>query len=134
MTKATSAWRKAVTVFSRPPFPLVAALAAIALFPAQAASDEGEDLFNKKCRTCHKLEPGKHTLGPSLAGIVGKKAGTTDFTRYKALKGSDVIWNEENLSAWIENPKEFIGAKTSMVVKIKDEDDRKAIIEYLKKH
>lgn len=123
-----------MTSLSRTTFALVAALIATTILPAQATSDEGEDLFKKKCRTCHKLDPGKHTVGPSLAGIVGKQAGSTNFKRYKALKGSDVIWTEENLSAWIENPKEFIGARTSMVVKIKDEDDRKAIIEYLKKH
>ena len=29
----------------------------------------------RKCQACHSFEPGKNTLGPSLAGIFGKKAG-----------------------------------------------------------
>ena len=111
---------------------LFAVLMASSGFSYPAFADEGEDLYKRHCKKCHRLEPGKHTLGPSLAGIVGKQAGTTDFKRYRALKGSDLVWTEENLNAWIEDPKGFIGTNTSMVVKIKDEEDREAIIEYLK--
>ena len=32
-------------------------------------------LVYRKCQACHSLEAGKNTLGPSLAGIFGKKAG-----------------------------------------------------------
>jgi nitrite reductase (NO-forming) len=34
----------------------------------------GRQVF-KKCQACHSLEPGKTILGPSLAGIVGRKSG-----------------------------------------------------------
>ena len=44
-------------------------LACIVLMPAQAAADgHGEKLFKQHCKKCHSLEPGKHGLGPSLAG------------------------------------------------------------------
>ena len=33
-------------------------------------------LVFRKCQACHSMEPGKALLGPSLAGIVGRKAGT----------------------------------------------------------
>jgi len=45
---------------------------------AQPASKEiqaGRLVF-RKCQACHSLENGKNGLGPSLAGIVGKKAGS----------------------------------------------------------
>ena len=108
------------------------AAAAFALSPAPASADAGQDLFNKHCKNCHRMEPGKHTLGPSLANIVGKPAGQQDFDRYKGLKGADFAWTEENLDAWLANPKEFLGKSTSMVSRVKDANDRKAIIEYLK--
>ncbi|MBT4218799.1 MAG: c-type cytochrome [Rhodospirillaceae bacterium] len=98
---------------------------------AFAASD-GEKVF-KKCKACHTVKKGgKHKSGPNLFGIVGRKAGTTDFKRYKALKKSDITWSVDNLDKWLANPKKFIGKKTSMSLKLKKESDRKAVIAYLK--
>src|ERR1019366_8153923 len=34
----------------------------------------GRQVF-RKCQACHSIEPGKNLLGPSLSGIVGRKAG-----------------------------------------------------------
>jgi len=112
---------------------IAAALACFAFLPATTSmAADGTKLFKKNCKKCHSMEPGKHAIGPSLADIIGKQAGQQEFKKYKALKDSDIIWTEDNLSAWIENPKKFIGKKTTMVVKIKKEEDREAIIEYMK--
>ena len=47
--------------------------------PAAAATVDGDATTGRqvfrKCQACHSLEPGKNALGPSLAGIVGKKSG-----------------------------------------------------------
>lgn len=112
---------------------LFTALAFIAALPATTASAaDGAAMFKKHCSKCHSMEPGKHAIGPSLAGIFGMQAGTQDFKKYKALKGSDVVWDETNMDAWIANPKEFIGKTTTMAVKVKKADERKAIIEFMK--
>ncbi|MCK5166605.1 MAG: c-type cytochrome [Rhodospirillaceae bacterium] len=115
----------------------VALTIAIAATASTANADaDGAKIFKKKCGACHGFT--KHKIGPSLAGIVGKKAGTTDFKKYKAFKGgSDIVWDEKNLDAWITNQKDFLKAKgikkkSSMKAKIKKEKDRKAIIAYLK--
>jgi len=97
----------------------------------------GEDVFNKKCKTCHTVEEGKHRTGPSLAGVVGRKAGSTDFKRYKGLKDADFVWDETMLVEYIGDPKGFVkshtGNKTtSMTFKLKDETDRANVVEYLK--
>lgn len=101
--------------------------------PAFASGDAelGKAVFTKKCKVCHATEAGKHKNGPSLAGIIGRKAGSTDFAGYLGLKGSAVVWDAENMDAFLANPKKFVGAKT-MVVKLKKEDDRNNVIEYLK--
>lgn len=114
---------------------IVAALTCITLLPVQAIADEdGEKLYKQHCKKCHSLEPGKHQLGPSLAGIFGQQAGKQDFDKYKALVDSDIVWDEENMDAWIADPKKFIGQRTTMVVKVKKSEQRAAIIEYIKEH
>lgn len=115
--------------------------ATVALSSASAmAKSSGEKLFKKKCGVCHSMEPGKHKLGPSLAGIVGRAAGTVEgFKKYKAMKGAKFTWDEATLDSWITDQKKFLKAnkdivgntKTSMSAKIKKEKDRKAIIDYL---
>ena len=97
----------------------------------------GEEVFNKKCKTCHTVEEGKHRTGPSLAGVVGRKAGSTDFKRYKGLKDADFVWDETMLIEYIGDPKAFVQLHTdhkttSMTFKLKDETDRANVVEYLK--
>ncbi|MBT4933079.1 MAG: c-type cytochrome [Rhodospirillaceae bacterium] len=96
-----------------------------------ADAEDGAKLFKKRCGSCHSTEAGKHKNGPSLAGIIGRKAGSTDFAKYKGLKGSDVVWDDKNMDQFLANPKKFVGAKT-MAYKLKKEDQRAVIIAYLK--
>lgn len=105
---------------------------AVALSSSAAVADSaaGKKLFKKKCGACHKME--KHAIGPMLKGVIGRKAGSTDFKKYKALKGADFVWDEKSIDGWLTNPKKFIGKKTSMASKLKKPKDRAAIIDYLK--
>mgnify|MGYP002630739538 CR=1 FL=1 len=99
-------------------------------FVAAADADSGPSIFKKRCAVCHSTEAGKHKNGPSLAGVIGRKAGSSEFTKYTGLKGSDVVWDAASLDKFLANPKKFVGAKT-MVFKLKKEDERAAIIAYL---
>ena len=107
--------------------------------PGAAIAADGAKVF-RKCAACHSTEAGKHKVGPSLAGVVGRKAGTAEGfeKRYKGLKDADWSWDEASLMAYLENPSKFTKAKTgkrsSMGLKLKKEDDRKAVFEYLKAH
>ena len=94
----------------------------------------------KKCKSCHNFDS-SHKVGPGLAGIVGKAAGSTDFAKYsKDLKAGGWNWDEEHLRAWMckskDAIKEFSGnpkAKTKManqkVCKAKHQDE---VIAFLK--
>lgn len=122
--------------FSIVAYGLIAALMTMA--PPQVKAADGAKVF-KKCKVCHDLEAGKHKVGPSLAGVVGRKAGTADgYTKYKGLKDADWIWTEAELMAYLENPTAYIKAKnggsSSMSLKLKKEDQRIAVIEFLKNH
>ena len=70
-----------------------------------AAQSGGEEAFNNACRTCHSVKPGDNRLGPSLSGITGKKAGSSDgFAYSQSLKNSGVTWDAKTLDAFIANP------------------------------
>jgi len=79
-------------------------LSAFASGEALAASPES------RCKACHTFDKGgKAKVGPNLFGVVGRKAGSTDFEKYSAsLKGGNWVWSKENLKAWVCDSKEAI--------------------------
>jgi mono/diheme cytochrome c family protein len=64
-------------------FLAVAAVACTSgLAAAQDKAKQGETIFKRTCGACHTVEPGKNRIGPSLAGVVGRKAGTAEEFKY----------------------------------------------------
>jgi cytochrome c len=102
--------------------------------PVQGAdAAKGQRLF-QACAACHSIEPGRHLTGPSLAGVVGKKAGTAEgFRRYSdALKSADLVWNEGTLDAWLADPAALVPGNLMTFPGIKDPAARQDLIAYLK--
>ncbi len=120
-------------------FPALGMAIAVALASASAFAGDpvkGEKVF-KKCKACHSAKPGKHKVGPSLAGVFGRKAGTAEgFKKYRGLKGADWTWDEALLEEYLTDPKKFVkkrGAKgTAMAFRLKKADQRADVIAYLK--
>ncbi len=112
--------------------------AALVAWPAAAGAApdaaEGKQVFNDRCAVCHSTKPEFHKEGPSLAGVYGRRAGTAPFfPHYQALKGSDVVWTDATLDAWLTDPRAFAGGRdTAMTFKLPDPDERAAVIAYLK--
>ena len=87
----------------------------------------------RQCQTCHVKEVGVNKVGPSLAGIVGRPAGTIPGFRYsEANKGSGITWTEQELYVYLENPKAKIPGTIMAFVGIKDSQKRADLIAYLK--
>lgn len=104
--------------------------------PAGSAADAagGQEAFNNACRTCHSTKAGDNRLGPSLAGIVGKKAGSESGYQYSpSLKGSGITFDEATLDKFITNPDSVVpGNNMKPYTGISDTTIRAKIIAFLK--
>lgn len=120
------------TVFT---FKMATVLFALLTDTAIAAGDpeRGERGF-QACMICHSVHAGEHSTGPSLANLLSRKAGTAEgFPHYsQALKDSNVIWNENNLDQWLNDPRRFIPGTNMAVKGIKGAQERADVIAYLK--
>jgi cytochrome c len=87
----------------------------------------------RQCQTCHVKDVGVNKVGPSLAGVVGRAAGTVPGFRYsEANKGSGITWSEQELYVYLKDPKAKIPGTTMAFVGIKDSQKRADLISYLK--
>ena len=112
---------------------LFSALALSVSAPAYAGdAAAGEKVF-KKCKACHTLEEGKNRVGPSLAGVVGRAAGTVEGYKYsKAMKESGLTWDEATLDTFLTKPKDLVKKTKMAFAGLKKEEDRANVIAYLK--
>ena len=95
---------------------------------------KGEKIFKTRASQCHtSARRGENGVGPNLWGLVGRKAGTQLGYDYSDVnKNSGVVWSEENLFNYLENPKKFLPGTKMSFAGIKSEKDRRDIIAYMK--
>lgn len=113
---------------------IAAAVFALSAVPAQAAGnpEAGKKAF-AKCRACHQLAEGKHTVGPSLHGVFGRKSGTAEGFKYSdAMKEKGVVWDETTLAAYLADPKGYIPKNKMVFPGIKKESELADLIAFLK--
>jgi cytochrome c len=111
-----------------------AAFAAMAAAPVSAGDPKGGKLVFAKCAVCHSIVQGENRLGPSLAGIVGRKAGVTPNYAYStAMKASGVVWTRQELDAYLANPRGKMPGVKMFFVGLPKPEDRANVIAYLAK-
>ena len=117
--------------------PLIVLGFVLSVTPALASGDvaAGEKVF-KKCKACHVVDAEKHKTGPHLVNIMGRTAGSADgFKKYSdAMKSSGIVWNEETLDAYLENPKAYVKGTRMAFAGLRKEEDRVNVIAYLKSY
>jgi len=103
------------------PAALAACFAASTLMASAMAGDaaKGADVFKKICASCHTIEKGAGNglLGPNLFGVAGRgAAGAPNFGYSAALKNSAIVWSDDKLKAWVQNPQKVVpGAKMILI-------------------
>ncbi len=104
--------------------------------PIAVAAFEGDIKAGKKvfrkCKACHQLKQDRHTVGPSLHGIMGASAGQADGFKYSApLQEAGIVWTTETLTAFLADPKGTIPGNRMQFLGLKKDEDIANVIAYL---
>ncbi len=100
--------------------------------PTSGGDPAAGRLVFRKCQACHSLESGKNMLGPSLAGIIGRKAGSEPNYNYSpAMKKADIVWNAQSLDQYLDDPAKVVPGNKMPFPGLKTDHDRADIIAFL---
>ncbi|WP_416067008.1 c-type cytochrome [Rhizobium sp. ZK1] len=121
---------------------LLIATSVIALSPANAGAQEGDATVGavvfKKCATCHVVDSDTNKVGPSLNGVLGRKAGThPDFAYSASMKAAGdggLVWDEATLRDYLHNPRVKVKGTKMAFVGLKDDKEITDLIAYLKQY
>ena len=95
-----------------------------------ADAEHGKALF-APCAACHTERA--DALGPSLKGIVGRKSAALDDFRYSnAMKRANLVWDEDNLRAYIHDPQAKVKGNRMPYGGMSDPHDLDDVVAYLK--
>lgn len=91
----------------------------------------GEAVFTQ-CKTCHVIDAGVNRIGPSLHGIIGRKAGEiAGFSYSTANKESGIAWTPEKLYQYLEKPARIVPGTKMAFAGLPKGQDRADVIAYL---
>ena len=115
---------------------VVTTFAAHAPVSADTSIEAGENLFGQ-CRACHQVGPdAKHQFGPILNGVMDRAAGRATAYEYSAAMTSAVdkglFWDDSTMDEFLIAPMQYLSGIKMAFPGVADEDDRLALINYLK--
>lgn len=100
---------------------------------AHAQTDARGAKAFEACAACHTLQKDANEVGPTLHGVVGRRAGEVDGFRYSpALKRSGLTWSEKTLDAFIADPQAVVPGNRMPYSGMPDAAERAALIRYLR--
>ncbi|WP_052402062.1 c-type cytochrome [Muricoccus aerilatus] len=97
----------------------------------------GQRVFGQ-CRACHMVDASdRNGVGPNLYGVVGRRAASREsYTRYSAnlkqLGSEGYVWTEENLRAYLANPKAVAPQGSMAYAGLRNEQQLTDVIAYMK--
>ena len=84
------------------------------------------------CAACHGTKAGERKMGPTLFGIVGRKAASVPDARYSAaMKASGIVWTPAALDTFLAAPRKRVPGTMMAFVGIPDKKKRDAVVRYL---
>jgi cytochrome c len=97
-----------------------------------AADIESGKAVSLLCQACHSMKPGEKNIGPTLYGVLGRRAGSVpDFEYSPAMKSAGTLWSRKNLDTFLKNPATFIPGTKMALAGVPDALDRADLIAYL---
>ena len=115
---------------------MTATAATMLVAPAIAAMPKGDAVQGKAdfvvCKACHSPDKGVNRIGPSLWGVVGRKASTVPGYTYSAAnKKSGLTWDAPTLFKYLEAPQKTVPGTKMAFGGIKDPQKRADVIAFL---
>jgi cytochrome c len=130
MNRKTARFTRAATLLA-PSLIAAGLLSTASALSAAGPVPDGALLFQQRCAACHTVTPGaRAVLAPSLAGLLGRKAASTQFNYSPALKASKLTWTRANLERYLTGPGQMVTG-TRMVISVSDPAQRAAILNFL---
>lgn len=97
---------------------------------AAADASAGEGVF-RRCSACHRVD-GADGVGPHLNGVVGREKAAVDGFNYSAaLSGMDGAWGENELYAFLEDPRGYAPGTSMAFAGLSNSADRANLIAWL---
>ena len=65
--------------------------------------------------------------------VFGQTSGTVEgFAYSKAMIEAAIVWDEETISAYVENPRSYIPGNKMVFIGLRKQEDRDNLIAYMK--
>jgi cytochrome c len=97
---------------------------------AAADANHGKELY-QACVACHSEKP--DAIGPSLKGVVGRKAAALEDFRYSApMRRANLTWDDANLRAYIADPQATVKGNRMPFGGLRAPGDVDDVLAYLK--
>jgi cytochrome c len=116
---------------------LVIAAVVVAAAPAaglaQPAGDpaKGQALY-AQCAACHEIDSDANTLGPTLKGVMGRKAGGLDGYNYSGpMKRAEITWTAQTLDAFLADPQGAVPGTKMPFAGMADAGERADLVAYI---
>lgn len=105
-------------------------------------AENGQSVYKKRCRACHSVQPGANLVGPSLFGVVGRKAGTEPKYAYSKsyieAGQAGLVWTVDALVDYLKDPKAYLKkvsgdkkARSKMYLKLRSDTERADVAAFL---
>ena len=110
-------------------FPIAAALFCGPALALAADPVRGQQVF-RACVACHNDKP--DDLGPSLIGVVGRKAGSLEDYRFSGpMVRAGFVWDEDSLKAFLKDPQGAVKGTRMPFDGLAENDDIDDVVAYL---
>jgi cytochrome c len=112
---------------------LAAATVPLALGLPPGDPSRGEQIYSR-CFACHAID--RDRTGPHHAGLFGRRAGSVAGFPYSAAMkkagANGLVWNDETLDKFLQNPTKFVPGTRMTYAGIKSDQERADLLAYLK--
>lgn len=112
----------------------ISSLAAVAEARPKGDAAHGQQLY-ARCSGCHVIGESGGKMGPTLNGVVGRKAGAVSGYAYSpAMAKSGLTWNTATVARFLEAPSKVVPGTKMFFAGFANPQDRADVVAYLKQY